>query len=266
MLVGLVAPQVRPAGAVSAMLIVPVNPFTAVTVIDEVSDEPTFEADGEAAETVKSVAVSVAVVEWVRLPLIPVIVTTYVPAVVELHDSVAVAVGGTVTLLGEIDPQVRPDGAVSVSVTAPVKLPKAVTVMVDVADVLTIAVVGEVALIVKSFVVLNVTMVEWESVPLVAVIVTVNVFAVLALQVSVAVPELVTLVGVIALHVSPVGTVSVRLTIPVNPLSAVTVMVEVKETPGEPAAEVADSVKSVMVNVTEMEWDNEPLVPVILSV
>jgi hypothetical protein len=46
-------------------------------------------------------------------------------------------------------------------------------------------------------------------------------------QVRVAVPELVMLVGEIAVHVIPAGTVSVRLTVPVNPLTAVTVIVEV---------------------------------------
>lgn len=46
------------------------------------------------------------------------------------------------------------------------------------------------------------------------------------------------------------GTVSVKLTVPVNPLTAETVMVEVAETPALTAAgEVAAIVKSVTVNV-----------------
>ena len=46
-------------------------------------------------------------------------------------------------------------------------------------------------------------------------------------HVTVAVPEPVTLVGLIAPHVNPDGTVSVSETVPVNPLTAVTVIVEV---------------------------------------
>lgn len=65
---------------------------------------------------------------------------------------------------------------------------------------------------------------------------------------SVAVPEPVTLVGVNAPHVSPAGTVSVRLTTPVNPFTAVTVMVEDAEEPaGTEAGDVAAMVKSVTV-------------------
>jgi hypothetical protein len=47
----------------------------------------------------------------------------------------------------------------------------------------------------------------------------------------VAVPELVTLVGVMVPQVKFAGTVSVRLTVPVNPLTAATVIVEVAEVP-----------------------------------
>ena len=63
-------------------------------------------------------------------------------------------------------------------------------------------------------------------------------------------PELVTLLGVIAPQVRLAGTVSVRLTIPVNPLRAVTVIVELAEVPTVTAAgDVAAIVKSVTVNV-----------------
>jgi hypothetical protein len=64
-----------------------------------------------------------------------VIVSVYVPATVELQLTVAVPVGGTVTLLGVIAPQVRLAGTVSVSATVPLNTPTAVTVMVDVADI-----------------------------------------------------------------------------------------------------------------------------------
>jgi hypothetical protein len=60
----------------------------------------------------------------------------------------------------------------------------------------------------------------------------------------------VTLVGVIAPQVRLAGTVSVRLTVPVNPLTAETVMVEVAEVPAWTAAgDVAAMVKSVTENV-----------------
>jgi len=75
------------------------------------------------------------------------------------------------------------------------------------------------------------------------------------------------LAGLIAPHVRLVGIVSVRLTVPVNPLIAVTVIVEVAEVPALTAAgDVAVMLKSVTVNVAVVEWDNVPLVPVIVNV
>ena len=74
------------------------------------------------------------------------------------------------------------------------------------------------------------------------------------LQETVAVPEPVTLVGVIAPQVRLAGTVSVRLTTPAKPLIAVTVMVEVAETPALTAAGLdAAIVKSVTMNVAVAE-------------
>jgi hypothetical protein len=64
---------------------------------------------------------------------------------------------------------------------------------------------------------------------LVPVTVSVKVPAVVELQATVAVPEPVTLVGVIAPQVRPAGGVSVRLTTPAKPLSAVIVMVDVAD-------------------------------------
>jgi len=61
--------------------------------------------------------------------------------------------------------------------------------------------------------------------------------------------------------------VSVRLTVPVKPLTAATVIVDVAEVPAWTAAgEVAAIVKSVTMNVAVVEWDSVPLVPVIVSV
>jgi hypothetical protein len=62
-LLGVIAPQVRLAGTVSVKLTVPVNPFTAATVIVEVADVPTFTEAGDVADIVKSVTVKVALVE-----------------------------------------------------------------------------------------------------------------------------------------------------------------------------------------------------------
>lgn len=58
-------------------------------------------------------------------------------------------------------------------------------------------------------------------------IVTVKLPGVEELQLSVAVPEPVTLFGLIVAQPSPLGTVSVSPTVPVNPLTAVIVMVDV---------------------------------------
>jgi hypothetical protein len=71
------------------------------------------------------------------------------------------------------------------------------------------------------------------------------------------------LAGPIAPQVKLGGTESVRLMVPVKPLRALTVIVEVADTPSlTVAGEVADTVKSVTVNVAVVEWDNVPLVPV----
>ena len=80
---------------------------------------------------------------------------------------------------------------------------------------------------------------------LVPVIESVKVPAVVELQETVAVPEPVTLVGVIAPQVRPAGGESVRLTTPANPPVPVTVIVEVADCPALTAAgEEAEIVKS----------------------
>ena len=62
-LVGVIAPQVRPAGGVSVRLTTPANPFNADTVIVDEADWPAFTAPGEEAVMVKSTKLNVAVVE-----------------------------------------------------------------------------------------------------------------------------------------------------------------------------------------------------------
>ena len=82
---------------------------------------------------------------------------------------------------------------------------------------------------------------------------------------TVAVPELVTVEGEMAPQVRPVGTVSVSETVPLNELTAVTVIVDVAGVFTFTAAgEVAETVKSVTVNVAVALWVNVPLVPVIV--
>ena len=89
---------------------------------------------------------------------------------------------------------------------------------------------------------------------LVPVTLRVNVPAVVDEQATVAVPDPVTLVGVMAPQVNPAGGVSVRPTMPANPLSAVIVMVEVAEDPALTAAgEDAAIVKSTKLNVAVAE-------------
>ncbi len=85
-------------------------------------------------------------------PLVPVTVTVNVPAVVELHDSVAVAGdGGRITLAGLIAVQVSPVGrGVSERATVPAKPFTAATVTVDTAEEPAFTAAGEVAAIVKS--------------------------------------------------------------------------------------------------------------------
>jgi hypothetical protein len=74
MLVGVIAPQVRPEGEVSVKETVPANPFTAVTVIVEVADRVTSTVAGEEAVIVKSTKLKVAVAVWTSGLLVPVMV------------------------------------------------------------------------------------------------------------------------------------------------------------------------------------------------
>jgi len=87
-----------------------------------------------------------------------------------------------------------------------------------------------------------------------------------ALHETVAVPDPVTEPGVVGPHVRPAGTVSVSVTTPVNPLTAVIVIVEVADWPALAAAgDDAAMVKSLKVKVAVAVWTREPLVPVIVK-
>jgi hypothetical protein len=62
-LVGVIAPQVRPAAGVSARLTTPAKPLSAVIVMVEVAEDPALTAPGEDAAIVKSTKLKVAVAE-----------------------------------------------------------------------------------------------------------------------------------------------------------------------------------------------------------
>ncbi len=75
----------------------------------------------------------------------------------------------------------------------------------------------------------KVAVVEWNSNPLEPVTVRVKVAAVAAEHDTLAVPDVVMLLGVMAPHVRPAGTVSVSETVPVNPPIGAIVIVELAD-------------------------------------
>jgi hypothetical protein len=127
------APQVSPAGTVSVSATVPENPFTAVMVIVEVAEVPAVTAAGEEATSWKSTNWNVTVVELVIDPLVARTVAVSVSAIVEVQVSVDVVVGGILTLVG-LKLQTALPVEVTVRATVPVKLPRAETVTVEVAE------------------------------------------------------------------------------------------------------------------------------------
>lgn len=185
--------------------------------------------------------------------LVPVTVTVNVFAIVEAQERVAVP--EPVMEPGVMPVHVRPAGTVSVSVTVPEKPLSPVTVIVEVAVVPTVTAAGEVAEIEKSAAAVNtnVAVAEWDSEPLVPVMVTVKVFAVVEEQARVAVPAPEMLAGAIAPHVSPAGTVSARLTVPAKPFRTAMVIVEVAEDPVVVEGDVAATVKSTKLKVAVVE-------------
>ena len=88
---------------------------------------------------------------------------------------------------------------------------------------------------------------------------------------TVAVPDPVTLFGVIDPQARPVGTVSVIETVPVNPPTAVIVIVVVVDTPvfagvGAEAVIVKSGPDPGTSTVTVAEWLSDPLVPLTVIV
>src|SRR5439155_13918085 len=117
-LVGVTEPQLRPEGTVSEIVIVPVKPFNAVSVMVDVPDEPTGIEPGEDALIVKSRKLKTEVAERTSDPLVPVIVSEQLPAPLALQETEAVP--DPTTLAPLILPQLRPLVALSVKATVPV--------------------------------------------------------------------------------------------------------------------------------------------------
>jgi hypothetical protein len=177
-LLGVIAPQVSPAGTVSVRVTVPENPFTADMVIVDVAEVPTVTAAGEVATSWKSTNWNVTVVELVVEPLVAVTVAVSVSAIVEVQVSVDVAAGGILTLVG-LRVQTALPVEVTVRATVPVKLPLAATVIVEVPEepIFAVTLVGLALMIMPpALVTVTVTLVEFVMslfVPPVPVTVTV---------------------------------------------------------------------------------------------
>jgi len=73
-LLGLMEPQARPEGMISARVTLLAKPFNAVIVMVEVVETPTLTWAGNVAAIAKSWKLKVIVVECVREPLVPVTV------------------------------------------------------------------------------------------------------------------------------------------------------------------------------------------------
>ena len=89
------------------------------------------------------------------------------------------------------------------------------------------------------------------------------------MQVRLAFPAPVMLVGVMGPQLRPVGTMAVSKTVPANPFSAVMVIVETNGWLAlTDAGEVADIAKSgygITETATVTEWTSDPLVPVTVA-
>ena len=122
-IVVLVKLHVKPVVGEAAKVSVTVSekPLAGVTVIVELRAELMLPLRLVGfAPTAKSSTVNIAVAECESVPLVPVIVSVYVPAMAELQDTVAVPAAGR--LVGETGPQLRLVGMLSVKVTVPAKL------------------------------------------------------------------------------------------------------------------------------------------------
>ena len=96
------------------------NPFSALIVTVEVPETPALSVrvSGLAAMP-KSTNAKAGFAAWIRLPPVPVIVNPYVYAIPEVHEIVVVLL--LLMLLEAIEPQLRPEGTLSVRMIIPVK-------------------------------------------------------------------------------------------------------------------------------------------------
>src|SRR5712692_1998735 len=88
-LLGLNEPQVKPEGTVATRATVPEKPFTALTVMVDVAEEPGATVSGEVALVVKSCNMKLAIAVGVRLAVFPVKVIVYELATLKLQETVA---------------------------------------------------------------------------------------------------------------------------------------------------------------------------------
>lgn len=139
MLLG-VREQVRPVGTVSVRLTVPLKPLTAATVIVELASRfvRTAELAGLAL-MVKSTPATVTLVEADKVPDMPVTVITAFPVwepAVTVRVAFCFPPTARLTVLGVkvvVKPHVQPL-AVALRLTVPLKLPRLVTVIVELTD------------------------------------------------------------------------------------------------------------------------------------
>jgi hypothetical protein len=238
--VGLVAKvAVTPLGRPEAASVtLPVNPFKSVTVMVLAAVRPwaidTAGAEGASEKPGAGLALTVTamVVDAVRVPEVPVIVTVAVPIVavaLAVNVSTLAAVVGFVPY-ATVTPLGKPDAT---SVTLPVNPPASVTVMVSVAVLPSVTARVEadgasLKLGTTAVTTVSAIVVVAVSVPEVPVIVTVEVPAV-AVLLAASVSTLVAVVGLVAkVAVTPLGNPdAVSATLPVNPPTSVTVIVSV---------------------------------------
>jgi hypothetical protein len=267
-----IAPQVKPAGTVSVSEIVPEKPFRPLTIMISVAGVPTLRAPKFSGVISKSWNWKVTVAELVIVPLVAVTFAVEVSARGSVQVSAEVALVPRTTLVGLRVHEAVPV-TVTVSATVPVNPPREVTVIVEdppAEPAIAETFVG-LAITLKLVTAVNVkvAVAEWDSELLVPVTVRVNVPEVLELQETVAVPEPMTVPGVVAPHVSPAGTVSVKDTVPVKPFTDVTVIAEVADEPGATAAGdvsvIPKSGGAIKENIAIALCDRVPLVPVTVT-
>jgi hypothetical protein len=175
------------------------------------------------------------------------------------------------TMLAGVRVQARPAGATAeVRATVPVKPLTGATVIVELAAVPAVVVTAVGLAVTLKSVTVTVTVAVWVIAPLVPVTVTVKVRAVVEEHDNVEVwdaPK--TMLAGVKVHVKPAGdTELVSATVPVNPWTGATVIVEVAAVPAVvvTAIGLAVTVKSLTVTVTVAEWVIAPLVPVTVTV